>query len=82
MRHIPKRPPDVLYKERKKLILESLFNKVAGLQACISIKKETLMQVLSCEHCKIFKNTSSEAHFSTTASVFLKSKLQIKKFTD
>ena len=31
-------------------------NKVAGLQACNFIKKETLAQVLSCEFCEISKN--------------------------
>ena len=30
-----------------------------------------------CEHCEIFKNTYSEVHLRTTASVFLKSKLHI-----
>ena len=58
-------------------MLKSLFNKVAGLQAYIFIKKETPTQVFSCEHCEIFKNTYSEVHLRTTASVFLKSKLQI-----
>ena len=35
---------------RKTPVLETLFNKVAGL-------KETSTQVFSCENCKIFKNT-------------------------
>ena len=35
---------------RKKPVLESLFNKAAGL-------KETPTQVFSCEICEIFKNT-------------------------
>ena len=43
-------------------MLESVFNNVAGLQACTSIKKETPTQVFSCEHCDIFKNTYSEVH--------------------
>ena len=38
-------------------MLESLFNKVAGLKACIFIKKETPTQVFSYEHCEIFKNS-------------------------
>ena len=38
-------------------MLESLFNKDAGLQACNFIKKETPTQMFSCESCEIFKNT-------------------------
>ena len=38
-----------------KHLLESLFNKVAGIQACNFLKK-TLPQVFSCEYCHIFKN--------------------------
>ena len=36
-----------------------IFNKVAGSrpQGCNLIKKETLVQVFSCEFCKIYKNT-------------------------
>ena len=37
-------------------VLESLFNKVAGLKASNFIKKRYL-HVFSCEYCKIFKNT-------------------------
>ena len=37
--------------------MESLFNKVAGLKACIFIKKETPTQVFSWEYCKTFQNT-------------------------
>ena len=44
-------------------MLESLFNKVAGLQA-----EETPAQVFSCEICKFFKNTCFEKHLRTTAS--------------
>ena len=58
-------------------MLESVFIKVAGLQAFIFIKKDTSTQVFSYEHCEIFNNTYSEIHLRTTASVFLKSKLQI-----
>ena len=43
------------------------FNKVAG-QACNFIKKETLVQVLSCEFCEIFKNTFFTEQLRTTAS--------------
>ena len=37
-------------------VLESLFNKVAGIRACSLIKKETPTQVFSCEYCEILKN--------------------------
>ena len=39
----------------KHLCQSLFFNKVA-VQACKSIKKETLAQVFSCEFCQIFKN--------------------------
>ena len=42
---------------RKATVAECFFNKVAGLQACNFIKKETVAQVFSCEFCEIFKNT-------------------------
>ena len=40
----------------KRLCQNLFFNKVAGLEACKFIKKETLTQVLFCELCKICKN--------------------------
>ena len=40
-------------------MLESLFNKVAGLKA---------FQMISCEYCKIFKNTYFEEHLRMAAS--------------
>ena len=43
-----------------KHLCQSLFFKV--------IKKETLAQVVSCEFCKIFKNTFFTEHLWTTAS--------------
>ena len=46
-------------------------NKVARLQPCNFIKKETLAQVLSCEFCEIFKNTFSTEHLQTTASIII-----------
>ena len=46
-------------------------NKVAGLQACNFIKKETLAQVLSCEFCEISKNTFFTEHLWTTASIII-----------
>ena len=42
---------------KKTPFLESLFNKVAGLKACIFNNKETPTQVFSCEYCEIFKNS-------------------------
>ena len=41
----------------KTVVLESLFDEVAGLQACNFIKKETQTQVLSCEFWEILENT-------------------------
>ena len=40
---------------RRKHVLESLFNKVAGFDAC-DVIKETPRQVFSCEICNIVKN--------------------------
>ena len=51
-------------------MLESLFNKITDLKVYNFIKKKI-------QHCEIFKSTSSEEHLQTTASVNLKSKLQI-----
>ena len=41
----------------KASVLESPFNKVAGLSVCNFIKKETPAQMFSCEYCKNFKNS-------------------------
>ena len=42
-------------------MLECLFNKEAGLKACIFIKKkETTIQVFSCEYCEFFKSFLTE----------------------
>ena len=46
-------------------------NKVAGLQACNFIKKETVAQVFSCEFCEIFKNTFFTEYLWTTASIII-----------
>ena len=46
-------------------------NKVAGLQACVFFKKETLAQVLSCEFCEISKITFFTEHLWTTPSMIL-----------
>ena len=58
---------------RKAPMLESLFNKIAGLKACNFIKNKL-------QHCGIFKSTCSEEISGMTASVYLKSKLQILQF--
>ena len=52
----------------KHLCQRFFFNKLAG-QACNFIKKESLVQVLSCEFWEISKNTFSTEHLRTTASV-------------
>ena len=52
---------------RKRPVAESLFSA----SACNFIKKETLVQVFSCEFCEIFKNTYFEEHLRTTASGFM-----------
>ena len=43
----------------RKQLLESPFNKVAGLTVCIFIKKKTPTQLFSCEYCEILKSTFS-----------------------
>ena len=48
---LQKQPPEVFYTKK----------------ACNFIKKDTLAQVLSCEYCKIFKNTFSTEHFWATS---------------
>ena len=53
---------------RKTPVLESLFNKVAGLQTCNYLKK-TPTPVFSCKCSKIFKNTQFEEHLRTADSV-------------
>ena len=41
----------------KHLYQSLFFNKVAGLRSATLLKKETLVQVFSCEFCEIAKNT-------------------------
>ena len=58
---VPKQPPEVFYKKGilknfskfigKHLFQSLFFNKVVGLQACNSIKKETLAQLFPFEFC-------------------------------
>ena len=49
-------------------MLESLFNKFAGLQPCNFIKKRLQDRCFPCEICEIFKKTHFEEHMGTTAS--------------
>ena len=58
----------------KTSVLEFLFNKAVGFQACNFIKKEAATQVLSCEYCKIYKKTS------TLRNVFKWLLLEISKY--
>ena len=44
---------------RETPVLESLFNKVAGLNPTTLLKRDS-KKVFSCEYCKIFKNTYFE----------------------
>ena len=53
-------------------VLESLFNKAAGLPVCKFIKKETPIQVFSCDYCKVFQKTYFEKYLRTAASVYSK----------
>ena len=55
---------------RKHLCQSLFFNKVAALRStALSNKKETLVQVFSCEFCEIFKNTSFHKTAPVAASV-------------
>ena len=47
----------ILQYSQENICVESLFRKVAGLEARKSIKKETPAQVFSCKYCEIFKNS-------------------------
>ena len=50
-------------------MLESLFNKIAGLQACNFIKKR-LTQAFSCRYNKVFKGNYFEEHRRPVASEY------------
>ena len=56
--------------------LESLFNKVAGVQTCNFIKKRIQRR---CEYCEIFRNFYSEGHLQT-AVMFCSQNVQIFVF--
>ena len=73
--NVQKQPPEAFCKKicswkfhkihRKTPVPETFFNKVAARlwpQACNFIKKETLVQVISCEFCEISKNTFFTEH--------------------
>ena len=48
----------IAVQENKKTpVLESPFNKVAGLKVCIFVKEETPTQLFSYEYCEILKNS-------------------------
>ena len=60
----------------KHLSQAPFFNKVAGLKVAVLklqayIKKETLLQLISCEFCTIFKKAFFTEHLGTTASEYL-----------
>ena len=52
----------------KHLYQNLFFNKVADLEVCNFIKKETLAQAFSCEFCKISKDTFFTEQLWTTVS--------------
>ena len=52
----------------EKLLLESLFSKVAVLGTCNFIKEGSPTHVFSCEICKLFKSNYFEEHLWTSAS--------------
>ena len=60
-----------LYNKVVTSVLESLFNKVAGLQASrpTTLLKKDSNTVFSCEYCEIFKSTCFEEHLPPAASV-------------
>ena len=72
-----KQPPEVFCKKGilrnfakltgKNLCQSLSFNNVAG-EACNFIKKETLVQLFSCEFCDISKNTFFTEHLRKTDS--------------
>ena len=70
----------IFHDQRKTPVVELLFNIVAGLEDCNSIKKR-FPHVLSCEYCEIFKKTYFEEYLRTAASVLLTVKLLIKYWT-
>ena len=74
---VQKQSPEVFYKKavfktfrnihRKTAVLESLFNKAAGLACLATLMKETPSQTLSIEYCEVLKNTHFKQHLQTAA---------------
>ena len=62
---------------RKTPVLQSLFNKDAGLKACIFNKKRLQHRFFFCEHWESFKNNYSEVDLRAAASVCSYSKLEL-----
>ena len=72
---VQKQSPEVFYKKgifktfrnihRKTAVLESLFNKAAGLAYLATLMKETPSQTLSIEYCEVLKNTLFKQHLQT-----------------
>ena len=58
------------YSQENTCVGISLFGKVAGLQSCNFVKKETLAQMFSCEFCKISKNTFFKEHVLVETACF------------
>ena len=52
---------------KETVVLESLFDEVAGLEACNFIKKETQTQVLSCEFSEILENIFFTKHLAAAS---------------
>ena len=56
----------ILQHSKKTSVLESLFNKVSGLQAVTLLKSTSSIGVL-CEDCEMFKKPYFEKHLRTAA---------------
>ena len=65
--------------DRKKLVPEQLFKKSCRPEAWNFIKKDTPVQVFSCEYCENFKNIYFVKHLRTAGSV---RKLLVSFFSD
>ena len=60
---------EILQKWQEKTFVRVFFNKVLSLR-CNFTKKETLVQVFSCEFCAISKNNFFTEHIWATASIW------------
>ena len=63
----------------KQIYLISFFDKVAGCN--FIVKKETPMQMFSCEFFETFKNTSFTEHLQTTASIHTKNSFKTEQIS-